>query len=388
MVLTQSLGREISEYIQNLLGKEARTVDSAGVCLSSSNQSEVGKKLNLDPEVFVLDGPKKIKVNNSEELFIPLEHQRENVAFLILKEDPEKIKEYLPLIKSFAELLINQYFENNKAVLDSTDQFVTKLLNNAGPSDYPFYESEAKVLGYDLTSLRLAMVVHLEGFWEKCLLSLDQASFERDEVIKNAKKNIEVAINGFFSKNNDIIIAYLGSDKFVVFKSVVDAVDEDNIKKFLKRSYKSIFEPLKNYRINNITVGYGNSYKGIYGLITAFKEADLSLELGQKLWGPDKSYFFGELGILTVLGEGNREKNVQFANQMLSRMKNEDLCKTLECFFEQNLNLTETALKMGVHRNTIIYRLNQISKILGADPRIFEQAMSIKIALLIQRLFR
>ncbi len=387
MLLNQTIGRKIKDYISSLLSKDVVITDVDGSCLSSPDIKEVGQRLKLPAEVNSLQTPQNLKYNGETKLFIPLEYQREKVAILIFSENGEKIKEYLPLIKSFAELIIQQYYENNKPVLDSTDQFVTKLLNNSSPSEYPIYESEAKVLGYDLSSLRLAIVIHLDGFWEKCLLSIDQPSFERDQVIKNAKKNIETAINSFFSKNNDIIIAYLGNDKFAVFKSVAQT-DEEMMRKYLKKSYKSIFEPLKNYRIRNIAVGFGNAYSNISGLITAYREADLSLELGQKLWGEDKSYYFGDLGILTVLGEGNREKNIQFANQLLYRMRNEDLNKTLECFFDQNLNLTETALKMGVHRNTIIYRLNQISKILGADPRIFDQAMSIKIALLIQRLFK
>lgn len=328
---------------------------------------------------------KSLYTKVKDQIFVPLKYNNEQVAILILNDD-EKILSFVPLIKSFAELLIQQYYENNKPVLDSTDQFIVKLLNNASPNDYPFYESEAKVLGYDLSSKRIAIVIHLDGFWEKCLLSLDQPSFERDDVIRNAKNRIEGAINGFFSRNNDVIIAYLGNDKFVVFKAVNEQ-DQETIKKFLKKSFKAIFEPLKNYRISDISVGFGNSYSQIHGLLDSYKEADLSLELGRKLWGSNKSYYFEDLGILSVLGQGNRGKSIQFSEQLLGQMKNEELKKTLECFFENNLNLTETADRMAVHRNTIIYRLNQISKTLGADPRIFEQAMSIKIALLIKRLF-
>lgn len=386
MNLTSSLGGEIKDYISNLIGRDSQIVDLNGVCITSPKSEEIGKKI-CEEKIEELKESKSFKNGQLTNLLIPLEYQNEVVAALIFQDDDQKTKEYLPLIKSFAELLINQYYENNKPLLDSTDQFVIKLLNNAHSSEYPFYESEAKVLGYDLSSRRIGIVMHLDGFWEKCLLSTELPSFERDEVIKHAKKNIETAINGFFSRNNDIIIAYLGNDKFVVFKSVND-IDEDEIKKFLKKSFGSIFEPLKNYRIKNISVGYGNAYSGISGLISSYREANLSLELGLKLWGNDKSYFFGDLGLLTVLGEGNREKNVQFSKQLLNRMKNEELNKTLDCFFNQNLNLTETADEMGVHRNTIIYRLNKISKILGADPRVFEQAMSIKIALLIQKLFR
>lgn len=386
MQLSETISKEIKNYIMNLLGKDAFVVNMEGICMASPDPNQIGSKIELPEDALKATDAKTINIQEKPQVLIPLEYQREIVAILLLNERIERLGSYLSLIKSFAELLIQQYYENNKPTFDSTDQFVTKLVNNATKQDLPLYESEAKVLGYDLNNKRVAIVIHLDGFWEKCLLSVDQPSFERDEVIKNAKKSIETAINGFFSRNNDVIIAYLGNDKFAVFKAVNDQ-DKESIVKFLKKSYKSIFEPLKNYRIKSIAVGFGGAYGGIEGLITGFREADLSLELGQKLWGKDKGYYFGDLGILTILGEGNREKNIQFANQMLDCMDNEDLNKTLECFFEHNLNLTETAVKLGVHRNTIIYRLNQISKILGADPRLFDQAMTIKIALLIRRLF-
>jgi carbohydrate diacid regulator len=383
MTINYQLGEEIKDYIKNVLEKETMVLDVDHICVAASNSDNIGKKFDLDIDEKNSCSIKKINGNN--QAVVVLKHLNEPTAYLIIN-DTDKAVEYVPLLKSFAELLINQYFENNKPILDSTDQFVTKLLDNAKENDLPFYQSEAKVLGYDLDSKRIGIIVHLKGFWEDCLLSINQLSFERDEVIKNTKRKIEAAINGFFSKNNDIVIAYLGNDKFVVFKAV-DDMDEENIRKFLSRSFKSIFEPLKGFKIHSVSVGYGNAYRGIAGIITAYREAVLALELGQKLWGDNRSYYFGDLGILSLLGEGDREKNLKFANKMLGRMKNQDLNKTLEVFFDENLNLTETAEKMGVHRNTVIYRLNQISKILGADPRIFEQAMSIKIALLIKRLF-
>lgn len=386
MVLTTLLGSEIKNYIFSLTGKEVRIVDPSGVCISSISDNEIGLKIEIDLDLTELKIPQPLEIDGHKTIVLPLNYENEVSAALIIPNEKDNVSEYVPLIKSFAELLITQHYENNKPTLDSTDQFIIKLLNNATPAEYPFYESEAKALGYDLSKKRLAIVIHLDGFWEKCLLCVDQSSFERDEVIKTSKRNIETAIKGFFSRDNDIIVAFLGNDKFVVFKSVSEN-DEKTVKKFLEKSFKSIFEPLKSFRIQNITTGYGNSHEGISGLVSAYKEADLSLELGNKLWGPNRSNYFADLGILRVIGEGNREKNVEFAKQMLSKMKSPDLIETLNCFFDQNLNLTETAEELGVHRNTVIYRLNQISKILGSDPRIFDQAMSIKVALLIQRLF-
>lgn len=383
MIINYQIGEEIRDYIKDVLGKETMVLGMDNICIAASDNDLMGKKFELsvdDKKEYLIR-----KINGKDQVVVPLKYMNEPIANLVI-DGKEKVVDYVSLLKSFAELLISQYYENNKPDLDNTDEFMIKLLNNANEHDLPLYQSEAKALGYDLDNSRIAIVVHLKGFWEDCLLSLNQPSFERDEVIKNTKRKIETAINSFFSKNNDIIIAYIGNDKFAVFKAVDDQ-DEESVKKFLYRSFKSIFEPLKGFKISSVSVGYGNAYRGISGLINGYREADLSLELGQKLWGENRSYYFGDLGILSLLGEGDRSKNLDFANKMLGRMRSQDLNKTLECFFDQNLNLTETAEKMGVHRNTVIYRLNQISKILGADPRVFEQAMSIKIALLIKRLF-
>lgn len=388
MQITNALGREIKDYVVGLLGRQPIVTDKEGVILSTSDDNFVGTKLFSNSNRPNQESQSELTIDNKKYLFIPLQSDRTTVGFLTLEaENISEIETSIPLLKSFAELLIQQYGQVNQPTLDSTDQFVIKLLNNASTNDLPFYESEAKVLGYNLSAKRIAIVIHLGGFWENCLLSLDQPSFERDEVIKNYKRNIETAINGFFSKSNDVIVAYVGNDKFAVFKAVTKE-DEQNISKFLKNSYKAIFEPLKNCRITDFAVGFSNAYSGILGLINGYREADLAIELGQKIWGQDKSYYFGDLGIMSIIGQGDKEKNLEFANQLLYRIsKNDDLNKTLDCFFDHNLNLTETAEKLGVHRNTIIYRLNQISKILGSDPRVFEQAMTIKIALLIKKLF-
>ena len=299
MQLSEKVSKEIKSYIMNLLGKDAFIVSMDGVYLASPDPNQIGAKIDLPRDVFKASDAKTINIEGKEQVLIPLEYQKEMIALLLLNDRMENISNYLSLIKSFAELLIQQYYENNKPTFDTTDQFITKLVNNASRNDLPFYESEAKVLGYNLSTKRIAIVIHLDGFWEKCLLSIDQPSFERDEVIKNTKKSIENAINGFFSRNNDVIIAYLGSDKFAVFKAVSEQ-DEVSIVKFLKKSYKSIFEPLKNYRIRSIAVGFGEAYDGIEGILTGFREADLSLEIGQKLRAKDSGYYYGDLGILTI----------------------------------------------------------------------------------------
>ncbi|MFA6423601.1 MAG: helix-turn-helix domain-containing protein [Patescibacteria group bacterium] len=384
MSISKTFGGDIKQHLINVLGEKVALIDSEGNFITDTNhKSEFSalKDLNNIKNYRITKG-----IDGIKELIVPLKYQNQNEAFLLFKGKIENDKSFVPLAKSFSELLIQQYYEENQPVLDSTDQFITKLIFNSSTHDMPMYESESKVLGYNLDVKRVAIVIYLKNFWERCLASMDQPSFERDTIIKSWKRNIETNLKSFFSKSNDMITAYIGNDKFVVFKSVTTE-EEEKLKNLLKNSHKAIFEPLKSLKISEIAVGFGNPYSSIRGIIDSFKEANSALELGLRLKGENRSYYFNDLGILRILTDGEKEKKIHFACQMLNNLTNKELAKTLEVFFEQNLNLTDTALKMGIHRNTVIYRLNQIAIILGLDPRIFDQAVTIKIGLIIKKLF-
>ena len=63
----------------------------------------------------------------------------------------------------------------------------------------------------------------------------------------------------------------------------------------------------------------------------------------------------------------------------------EETLSTVNLFFENNLNISETARKLYVHRNTLVYRLEKIQKITGLDVRVFDDALTFKIALMVTR---
>lgn len=85
--------------------------------------------------------------------------------------------------------------------------------------------------------------------------------------------------------------------------------------------------------------------------------------------------------------DGNSEKKLAFANKIIRKLNNNyESLQTLEAFFNQNLNLTDTSKELKIHRNTVIYRLNQISETLSMDPFCFDDACKIKIALMLKRI--
>lgn len=379
------LAEHIQKHIINVLGRQVTVVDNEGKIISASTQARIGENLKIPSEAFRTSGSLVISDNGRNGVTVPLSYNNQIIGLLVIDEDPQKIMPQISLIKSLAELLTQQYYDSRKPALDSTDKFVCQMLFNKDPNQLPYLASQAKILGYRLDIPRMAFLIHLEGFWQNYLNSSGQFSDEKESIILRKKRDLESAIASFFTKDTENITAYMGEDRFVLFKDIKSA-SEDKVAKLLKKNFKSIVAPMRNFNIANITAGIGRGFPGITGLIKSSNEASSALSLGRKMWGNNRAYYFDELGLLSIVGQGNREKKLHFSEQMLRNLDNDDLHKTLESFFEENLNLTQTAERLGIHRNTVIYRLDQIGKILGRDPRKFEEAVDIKIALLINRL--
>jgi sugar diacid utilization regulator len=269
--------------------------------------------------------------------------------------------------------------------VDFTDHIFTEIIDNFNPNNLYAYKSAISVMGYNAEAKRMAILVHLDGFRDNILESLSMSGIYREDLIKKWKRKVEESMNSFFSKSSDIIVTYVGDEKFLVLKAIEDA-EEEKVKGMISKSFKSIFMPLHSAQISEISVGFGNAYLDVEGWCESCKEANTALKLGHKLYGDGKSYYFNDFGILYAIADGDSEKKAKLATKMLERLRDRDLISTLTCFLDEDLNTTNTALKLHVHRNTVLYRLDQIAYRLKLDPRKFEEAFKIKMALYVREI--
>lgn len=375
------LAEKIKSYITDLLGSEVSIADLNGKVIASDDSKMTGK--NLPAEVLENNSPTRLE----DQVILGLNFVNEKQGYIIVNDSDNKMLSQMPLIKSLAELLIQQYFESIKPDLDSTDKFVCDMLYNKDPNRLDYLSNQARILGYRLDIPRMAFIIHLDGFWNNYLNNNLEYTDEKEGIIIRKKHDLEKTIAGFFTKDTENITAYMGEDKFVIFKDI-KSNSEEKVIQLLKDNFKAIVAPMVNFNIQKVSAGIGRSHTGIVGLIKSCKEADEALTLGQKMWGDNQVFTFDELGLLSIIGQGAKDKKLYFSNQILNKLDDEDLVKTLEYFFDQNLNLTQTSQKLGIHRNTVIYRLDQIAKTINKDPRVFDEAVEIKMALLVDKLLK
>jgi len=303
-------------------------------------------------------------------------------VFLEYSVDDLETKKRIDYSAVLVNELSRRFMSQNKIIAENGDSLMGRIYNNYNTENLRQYELELATLGYDFSVRRLAIVLRLENLsnvWSEI------ENCDREEVIRKWKRRVSDALNTFFTKNRDMIVAYVGNDRFLILKSVEDR-DEHKIKVLIKKSYRAIFRSLLTNGIDTMTLGFSNSYQGVDGIAQACKEAEAALKLGSSFKGAGGSYFYNEFGSLSSLVDGDLSKKTQMAERMISKLNDKDLEKTLTVFLEKNLNMTETALKLKIHRNTVIYRIEQIADRLGLDPRNFDEAVNIKLALFYHQL--
>ena len=177
----------------------------------------------------------------------------------------------------------------------------------------------------------------------------------------------------------------VGEQDIVLVKELKPGYDVKKIEKLAK----SISETLNSEFYARVVIGIGTVVENIKDLARSYKEAQVALEVG-KVFDTEKNIIsYENLGIgrlIYQLPTTLCEMFLQevFKNGSLENLDRETLL-TIQCFFENNLNVSETSRKLFVHRNTLVYRLEKIRKLTGLDLREFDHAITFKVALMVKR---
>lgn len=382
-VLNHELSHHIVEQVNQLLSKNISICNPEGVILASSFNDKVGTIFE-DSVSFTGQEPKVVRHGKELSVITPLYFQGNHAANLVIYND-EAWQDHIKLVKSLAELLGERYIEIQEPPAESKDRIIHRLLHTESVEELAEIEAEAKRAGFDLDRPRIAMVIRLANFWQTFFKS-EEGSESREANIIRFRNKIEQALNGFFTSSPDNIVTYLGDDAYVVLKDI-STTAEDKFISLLNKNFDTIFSQVKNHTITEVTVGVGSFHTDVVGLRDSYREAQLALELGQRMWGVNRIYHINSLGIPGLIAESSADKKIDFADRLLGPLlPHKELVRTMEEFFKHNLNLTNTAEALKIHRNTLIYRLDKITSIINLDPRFFQEAVQIYLALLIKRI--
>ncbi|MCH5353511.1 MAG: helix-turn-helix domain-containing protein [Acutalibacter sp.] len=348
--LFQGVIHQMGETIDRVIG----VIDESSIIIACSELGKVG-------EVF--------ESVTSEDMASSETFQAENYSFKAFGTRPSSgyavfVEGSDPEAQKYARVLavslnsIKQYYDEK---YDRGNFIKNVILDNILPGDIYLKSHE---LHFDSDVSRVCMLIKI----------MDKNDISAYDVLQNL----------FPDKNKDFIININETDIALV-KEIKPNIDEKDINKLAS----SIVDTLSGEFYTHCTVGIGTVVNSIKDLARSFKEAQIALEVG-KVFDTEKPIVsYNHLGIARLIYQLPTTLCEMFLKEVFRRGSIDSLDHetlfTIQRFFENNLNVSETSRKLFVHRNTLVYRLEKIKKITGLDLREFEDAIVFKVALMVKK---
>ena len=181
-------------------------------------------------------------------------------------------------------------------------------------------------------------------------------------------------------------------------RDFVTAVDEKNIivvKELepndghteLEKIAENMYTLLKEDGEEDVLIAYGTVVNDIKEVSKSYKEAKLALDVGKIFFSERSVIAYSALGIGRLIYQLPIPLCKMFIREIFEGKSpddfDEETLTTINKFFENNLNVSETSRQLYIHRNTLVYRLDKLQKSTGLDLRVFEDAITFKIALMV-----
>lgn len=269
----------------------------------------------------------------------------------------------------------------------SMNHFLNNILFGDGDLEGNAIE-KAAYFGYNLSGKCCICVVDIDGF-EKYV---KEKGIEDDVSISKIKLTFRKIVQNILEKYA-LKVPIVDNDDAVIFFTRSD----ENCMNRLEKALIEIQEVIKK-RINglSVSVGIGNDYEDLKMMKQSLNEAQLAIKSGKCQGLKDAIRKYSDIGIYGILFSiENKSVLANYYRNILGSIvdndkssKNIHCIEILETYLTENCNITNTAAKLFLHRNTLKYHIKKIEEILNCDLHNFEECMKIQIALDINKMLQ
>ena len=195
--------------------------------------------------------------------------------------------------------------------------------------------------------------------------------------------NIADVIKGLFSNTYGDYVTQVEERSVVLIKNLEEDPSAENMKSIASM----IVDMVNTEALSDVRVSYGTVVSGIKEVSRSYKEASLAMDVGKIFYGNDNVSAYSELGVGRLIYQLPENLCEFFLREIFGDdipwHLDEEMLQTIDRFFENNLNVSETSRQLYVHRNTLVYRIERLQKSTGLDIRKFDDALILKISLMV-----
>ena len=351
--MSNRLFQNVIAQMRDVIGRNIGVIDDNGIIVAASENGKIGEsrqrikeELSYSSSFIVADG--------YTYRFINSQGKADCIAF-VEGEDlhASKMAEILAISLGNIKSLYDEKYDKVSFVKNI-------ILDNILPSDIYIKSNEL----HFSEEFRAVLVVKFQG----------PCPVPPYEIIQSLISD----------KTKDYVIGISEQD-IVIIKEVTAQTTAADMEDFARDMIATI---TKEHQVK-LLVGISSIVENLKDLARAYKEARISLEVG-KVFDIEKPIMcYENLGIGRLIYQLPTTLCEIFLSEVFKKGSLESLDRetlmTVQSFFENNLNVSETSRKLFVHRNTLVYRLEKIRKLTGLDLREFDHAVTFKVALMVKK---
>lgn len=343
---------EIIEEVKTIINEECSVWDMQGKCIATTAQDV--EETSKDVQAFL------------EKDYGNLYISKQNACFGI-RYDEEllyafAIHNVIDNVEVLGKLCVSRFEHVNQLVEKRVDKnrfFQQLLLDNLLLVDV---YNQAQKINVDIEAKRMVFVV---------------------EPKKQSDSLVLETVKSLYSTGAKDYVTSVDEGHIILIKALEKTDDYQEVNEIAK----AIVDALGTEAMVDVRVAYGTIIEELKDVSKCYKEASMALDVGRIFYVEKSVLAYNELGIGRLIHQLPISLCEMFLQEVFHGNAIEQFDKetlvTVNSFFENNLNISETARKMYLHRNTLGYRLDKITRTTGLDVKKFDDALTFKIALMV-----
>lgn len=371
MLLSQEIAQKIVDQIMKNLGHNINVMNEAGEIIASGSKERLGTFHSIAADVI----RKEHRIDITEEearqvegvkagINMPFYYDGKIGGVIGITGKPSEIEKPARIVKMVMELMLEQEFfkERLYAKHHQHTLFVNQILEYEGDKGWGEVEAWAEKLDFDLQLPRRAILFRLLNSREV----LERNPLYTMDRIKDTM--LEEIMSSHYSASQDII-GHSGLDQFIVLKTF-RPLEREKTKEWF-RSYGEHFQRKLDQKFGlRLFVAVGSYYPNPQELRESYKESKRIMRLIEQRKSGLEGIWEAEDFFLELLFEQIPENALQhfLGEHTRCLSQSPELMETAMMLMKHNMNLTQTAKAMYLHRNTIQFRVNKIRQTLPWDP--------------------
>ena len=352
----------INKYLNNMiahmgkiLGCKVGIIDSSGVAVASGGCSAIEGKYK---QIFslCLDDKRHFAVLDGYTFYAVVTRNKVDYVSFVksVESDAEKLAQLVASSAGGMRQMHNDKFDKSN--------FIKNILTDSILPGDVFVKSKELKLVYDAP--RVAFVLQYDDVNGTDVFDIVSELFPEEE------KDFVIDLD------NNIIV-------------IVSEIEKNTKSKEINEMANQIIDTVNTEAMTSVRVGIGTVAEDVKNIAKSYKEARIALEVG-KVFDEDKFIInYENLGIARIIYQLPTTLCELFLSEVFKKGSIDSLdaetLYTIQKFFENNLNVSETSRQLYVHRNTLVYRLDKVRKITGLDLRVFDDAIVFKVALMVKK---